>query len=94
MSSSKTTFSLQEFLDLPKSGNASGGSLGDHRTELVNGQIVPKVSPKYKHSTLQLRLLLALNQWCESSGSGRVRPEWAVVLQQHGANWVPVSNLT
>jgi Uma2 family endonuclease len=66
MGSGKTTFSLQEFLDLPDSGD---------RSELVNGEIVPKVSPKYQHSTLQLRLLLALNQWCESSESGRVRPE-------------------
>ena len=63
-------------------------------TELVDGEIVPKVSPKYKHSTLQLRLLLALNQWCESSGSGRVRPEWAVVLKRQGQDWVPVPDLT
>ena len=85
MSLGKTTFSLQEFLSMP-----------DHcdRSELVNGEIIPKVSPKYKHSTLQLRLLLALNQWCESSGSGRVRPEWAVVLKRQGQDWVPVPDLT
>ena len=85
MSLSKTTFSLQEFFDSPDCCD---------RTELVNGEIVPKVSPKYKHSTLQLRLLLALNQWCESSGSGRVRPEWAVVLKRHGQDWLPVPDLT
>jgi Uma2 family endonuclease len=85
MSSSKTKFSLQEFLDLPESGD---------RSELMDGEIVPKVSPKYKHSTLQLRLLLALNQWCESSGSGRVRPEWAIVLKRQEQDWVPVPDLT
>ena len=85
MSSSKTKFSLPEFLDSPEIGD---------RTELVNGEIIPKESPKYKHSTLQLRLLLALNQWCESSGSGRVRPEWAVVLKRQGQDWVPVPDLT
>jgi Uma2 family endonuclease len=85
MSLSKTTFSLQEFLAMPESSD---------RTELVNGEIVSKVSPKYKHSTLQLRLLLALNQWCESSGSGRVRPGWAVVLKRQGQDWVPVPDLT
>ena len=85
MSSSKTKFSLQEFLDLPESGD---------RSELMDGEIVTKVSPKYKHSTLQLRLLLALNQWCEFSGSGRVRPEWAVVLKRQGQDWVPIPDLT
>ena len=47
MSSSKIKFSLQEFLDLPES---------DDRTELVNGEIVTKVSPKYKHASVQGRL--------------------------------------
>ena len=37
--------------------------------------------------------MLALNQWCESSGSGRVRPEWAVVLKRQGQDWVPVPDL-
>ncbi len=85
MSPSKTKFSLQEFLAMPESGE---------RSELIDGEIIAKVSPKYKHSTLQLRLLLALNQWCESSGSGRVRPEWAVVLKRQGQDWVPVPDLT
>ncbi len=85
MSASKTNFNLQEFLAMPESGD---------RSELVNGEIIPKVSPKYQHSTLQLRLLLALNQWCESGGSGRVRPEWAVVLKRQGQDWVPVPDLT
>ena len=85
MSLSKTKFSLQEFLNLPES---------DDRFELVNGEIVPKVSPKYKHSIGQLRLLLALNQWCESGRHGRACPEWAVVLKRNGQDWVPVPDLT
>lgn len=77
--------SLQEFLDSLESGD---------RCEFVNGEIVPKVSPKYKHSSLQLRLLLSLNQWCESFKCGRVLPEWAVVLHRRGQDWVPVPDLT
>jgi Uma2 family endonuclease len=41
MTSSKTKFSLQEFLVMPDSGDPS---------ELIDGEIVPKVSPKYKQS--------------------------------------------
>ncbi len=85
MSRAVKKLTLSEFLEMPESS--------DH-TELINGEIVPKVSPKYKHSTLQLRLLLGLNQWCESNKAGRVRPEWAVVLQRQEQDWVPVPDLT
>ncbi len=74
-------FSLQEFLDLPDSD----------RYELVEGQLKPKILPKYKRSTLQLRLLIALNQWCEQQKYGRVRPEWGVVLKRQQKDWVPCS---
>ncbi|WP_228055283.1 Uma2 family endonuclease [Gloeocapsopsis crepidinum] len=74
---------LQEFLSLPDSD----------RYELVEGQLQPKMSPKYKHSTLQLRLLIALNQWCEQQKHGRVRPEWGVILQRQQKDWVPVPDL-
>ena len=85
MSLSKTTFSLQEFLNLPES---------DDRFEFIDGEIAPKVSPKYKHSIGQLRLLLALNQWCESGERGRACPEWSVVLKRNGVDWVPIPDLT
>ncbi len=85
MSRAVKKLTLSEFLEMPESSD---------RTELINGEIVPKVSPKYKHSTLQLRLLLGLNQWCESNKAGRVRPEWAVVLQRQEQDWVPVPDLT
>lgn len=85
MSRTTSKFSLQEFLDLPASND---------RCELVDGEIRRKVSPKYRHSTIQLRLLLALNQWCDRALCGRVRPEWGVVLQRRGQDWFPVPDLT
>lgn len=75
---------LQDFLALPQSSD---------RYELVEGELKPKVSPKYQHSTLQLRLLMTLHQWCEDHHCGRVRPEWGVVLQRRGVDWVPVPDL-
>ncbi len=77
--------SLQEFLALPTSNG---------RYEFVEGQLKLKMSPKYKHSTLQLGLLLKLNYWCDEQLSGRVRPLWAVVLQRQQQDWVPVPDLT
>jgi Uma2 family endonuclease len=85
MNRTTSKLSLQEFLSLPES---------NQRYELVEGQLKPKMSPKYKHSTLQLRLLIALNQWCDQQQHGRVRPEWGVVLQRRGVDWVPVPDLT
>lgn len=85
MSLSKTKFTLQEFLDLPESGD---------RAELINGAIIPKLSPKYKHSSIQGRLFRFLDDWCNEQQCGRACPEWAVVLQRRGQDWVPVPDLT
>lgn len=85
MNRTTSKLSLQEFLSLPESND---------RYELVEGRLQPKMVPKYKHSTLQLRLLLALNQWCDQQECGRVRPEWGVVLQRQQEDWVPVPDLT
>ena len=85
MSLSKTTFSLQEFLSMPDRCD---------RTELVNGEITPKVSPKYKHASVQGRLFRFLDDWCNQEQCGRVCPEWAVVLKRNGQDWVPVPDLT
>lgn len=76
--------SLQEFLVLPES---------DERFEFVDGDLKPKVSPKYQHSKAQLRLLTFIHDWCEQQQSGRVLPEWAVILQRQGRDWVPVPDL-
>ena len=85
MNVSSSKLSLQEFLDLPESGD---------RYEFVGGQLKQKMSPKYKHSTLQLRLLIALNSWCDEYLCGRVRPEWGVVLRRNEEDWVRVPDLT
>lgn len=85
MNRTTSKLSLQEFLDLPES---------DDRYELVEGRLQPKMSPKYKHSKLQLRLLMALNQWCDQRECGQALPEWGVVLQRQGKEWVPVPDLT
>jgi len=75
---------LQEFLALPES---------NERYELVDGELRPKVSPRYQHSTAQGRLFRFLDDWCEQQQVGRVRPEWGVVLQRRGSDWVPVPDL-
>ena len=64
------------------------------RSELVNGEIVSKVSPKYKHASVQGRLLLLIDDWCVPEQCGRVCPEWAIVLKRNGQDWVPVPDLT
>ncbi len=84
MNNTTIKLSLQEFLTLPES---------DDRYELVEGRLQPKMSPKYKHSKLQLRLLMALNQWCDQCQCGQVLPEWGIILQRQGKDWVPVPDL-
>ncbi|BDA72131.1 hypothetical protein RIVM261_006250 [Rivularia sp. IAM M-261] len=74
---------LLEFLSLPD---------GDIYHEFVDGYAVPKVSPKFFHSTLQLALGLLLRTWCK--GKGRVCTEWAILLKRQGQDWAPVPDLT
>lgn len=74
---------LQEFLSLPAE---------DVYYEFVDGYAVPKVSPKFFHSTLQAALLLLISSWCK--GKGRVIPEWAIILKRQGKDWVPIPDLT
>ncbi len=64
------------------------------RTELVNGEIVPKVSPTSPHSRAQKRLLILLNDWCEQTNLGEVNPEWTITLKRDGVDWAPVPDLT
>lgn len=79
----KNKLTIQEFLALPAE---------DINYEFVDGYAVPKVSPKYFHSTLQLALCLLLRTWCK--GKGRVVPEWAIILKRQGKDWVPIPDLT
>ena len=78
-----TQLTLEEFLALPE---------GDINYEFVEGQAVPKVSPKFFHSTLQLTLGSLLRAWCK--GKGRVGSEWAILLKRKGEDWAPVPDLT
>ncbi|TVP58609.1 MAG: Uma2 family endonuclease [Nodularia sp. (in: Bacteria)] len=78
-----TKLTLEEFLNLPGD---------DVNYEFVDGQAVPKVSPKFFHSTLQAALLVLIRLWCK--GKGRVGTEWAVILKRQGKDWVPVPDLT
>ncbi|MBC1237560.1 Uma2 family endonuclease [Nostoc sp. 2RC] len=75
--------SLKEFLSLPE---------GDVYYEFIDGQAVPKVSPKFFHSTLQIALGLLIRAWCK--GKGRVLPEWAILLKRQGKDWAPLPDLT
>jgi Uma2 family endonuclease len=78
-----TKLTLAEFLALPD---------GDVYYEFVDGQAVPKVSPKFFHSTLQFALCRVIRGWCK--GRGRVLPEWAILLKRLGKDWAPVPDLT
>lgn len=73
---------LEEFLALPEDN-------GGH--ELINGAVVPKVSPKWFHSKTQKALLRLLEDWGEARGE--IGVEWSVILQRQGQNWVPIPDL-
>ena len=78
----KHKLTLEQFLSLPES---------DESFELVNGEVVPKMSPKFFHSSLTTVFWVELSSW--GDGRGRVRVEWAVVLKRKGQDWVPVPDL-
>lgn len=75
---------LQEFLNLPPGE-------GDITYELVEGQAIPKMSPKFFHAKLT-RVLLHLIEQC-FEGRGEVCPEWAVALTRRGKDWVPTPDI-
>ena len=83
MVTSTKSLTLQQFFELDE---------GDRPYELVDGQAIPKMSPKFFHARLQKTLLLILDSWAKNQG--RVEPEWAIKLQRHGRDWVPVPDLT
>lgn len=78
----KTDLTLEEFWALPE---------GETAHELVDGQAIPKVSPKEFHSMLALALTNMLARW--ALNCGRVRLEWALTLQHKGKDWVPIRRL-
>jgi Uma2 family endonuclease len=78
-----TKLTLAEFLALPD---------GDIYYEFVDGEAVPKVSPKFFHSTLQFALCRLIRECCKEKG--RVLPEWAILLKRQDKDWAPVPDLT
>jgi Uma2 family endonuclease len=82
MTQLKTQLTLEEFLALPQ---------GDITYELINGEAVPKMSPKRFHSKLTLVLAMLLVEWAQNLGE--VGIEWAVTLERNGKNWVPIPDL-
>ena len=83
MVTSTTKLTLQEFFNLPEV---------DRPLELIDGQAIPKMSPKSFHSAVQAALIILLQSW--SQGKGRIYPEWAIKLKRNGVDWVPVPDLT
>ncbi|NJN07367.1 MAG: Uma2 family endonuclease [Richelia sp. RM2_1_2] len=75
---------LEEFLNLPPGE-------GDITYELVDGQAIPKMSPKKFHSKLTRAFLFLIDGWCQDKGE--VCPELAIALTRHGRNWVPTPDL-
>ncbi|MEA5623700.1 Uma2 family endonuclease [Nostoc sp. UHCC 0251] len=80
----KNQLTLQEFLNL------SPGE-GDVTYELVDGQAIPKMSPKFFHAKLTRVLLNLIEQSCEAKGE--VCPEWAVALTRRGRDWMPIPDI-
>jgi Uma2 family endonuclease len=78
-----TKLTVEEFFALPE---------GRGRYELIDGEAVPKVSPKRFHAGTQKALLMLLNDWAQQHG--HFYPEWATVLKRRGEDWVPVPDLT
>ncbi|MEH2163157.1 MAG: Uma2 family endonuclease [Nostoc sp.] len=80
----KNQLTLQEFLNLPPGE-------GDITYELVDGQAIPKMSPKFFHAKLTRVLLNLIEQSCEEKGE--VCPEWAIALTRRGRDWMPIPDI-
>jgi Uma2 family endonuclease len=78
MLKTKNNLTLEEFLALPED---------DITYEFVDGEVIPKMSPKFFHSRLTKALLKLLEEW--GGSRGEVGIEWAVVLRRQGKSWVP-----
>ncbi|MEM8722791.1 MAG: Uma2 family endonuclease [Cyanobacteria bacterium P01_G01_bin.39] len=83
MVSSTSRLTIEEFFNLPE---------GDRPYELVDGQAITKMSPKFFHAAVQAALIILLQSWCQ--GKGRIYPEWAIRLKRKGVDWVPVPDLS
>lgn len=84
MVQAKTGLTLKEFLNLPPGEE-------DTTYELIDGQIIPKVSPKFFRAKLTHAFLNLIEPW--SKGRGEICPEWATTLKREGRDWVPIPDL-
>lgn len=82
MLQSKTNLTIEQFLAQPET---------DINYELIDGQAVAKMSPKLFHSLVQLTLVNLLKQWHQNRGIAI--QEWAITLQRHGKDWVPIPDV-
>jgi Uma2 family endonuclease len=81
----KNQLSLAEFLILPDE---------DITYELIEGEAIPKMSPKRFHSRITLALSSLLEQWNQTQENpGEVGIEWAITLKKNGKDWCPVPDL-
>ena len=87
----KSMYRAKRFLS---SAEFLGSKESNEGYELVDGELVPKISPTYKHASIQGRFLQLIDDWCQEQQYGRVLPEWSVILQRHGTDWVPVPDIT
>jgi Uma2 family endonuclease len=78
-----TKLTVEEFFALPE---------GNGGYELIDGEAVPKVSPKRFHAGTQKALLMLLHDWAQQHG--HFYPAWATVLKRRGEDWVSVPDLT
>lgn len=80
------SLTLQDFLNLSDDG---------FTYELIDGQAIPKMSPKKFHARLTRVLLNLLTDWAGSDATsrGEAFPELAITLERHGKSWVPVPDL-
>ena len=81
---SSKPLTLPEFLSLT-------APEGDITYELVDGEAIPKMSPKFFHSRLTLALSSILDRW--NQGRGEVGIEWAIILSKNDRDWCPVPDL-
>jgi Uma2 family endonuclease len=81
----KKYLTLSEFLELHHE---------DVTYELIEGEAVPKMSPKRFHSRITLALSFLLEEWNQTQESlGEVGIEWAITLKRKGKDWCPVPDL-
>lgn len=80
----RSNLNIEEFFSLIEAE-------GDVTYELIKGQAVRKMSPKFFHYRLTKALLNLLELWCQQRGE--VAIEWAIRLTQQDRDWVPVPDL-